>query len=318
MKEVLVLQKPHLIEHQRPEFEQCLDGLGLPFNIAGSSNEVAKYPNTEILITPALEWLPIAIEQLPNLKWIHFLSSGIDSIWNMPFDKSRLFLTKSTGVHAATVSEYVVCAVLTILKKFGRFSRQQQQRLWEPFWLEECHGKTLGILGLGAIGRHLSGLALNLGLRVEGVVATPRQIQGVDAVYGQNGLHEVLSHSDFVVALLPLTEASRRILDDDAFRSMKRSAWLINVARGEVIDQNALIDALRNEVIAGAVLDVFEEEPLPEDSPLWEMKNVLITPHVAGTTQRYISLALESFKENYISYIERGKMLTLISEKDGY
>lgn len=318
MKEILVLQKPDLIASQMQGVEACLAELGLPVHVAGSPAEAARFSTADVLITPALPWLPSALEQLPRVKWIHFLSAGVDGVWDMPMDTSRYLMSKSSGVHAATVSEYAMGAVLYALKEFGRFARQQQRREWGAFWLEECNGKTLGIIGIGAIGRHLAARASAFGMRVVGTVTEPREISHVDCVHRPEDLYEVLRVSDFVAVMVPLTPRTTRMIDAEAFGAMKTSAWLINVARGEVIDEQAMVAALREGKIAGAVLDVFEEEPLSQSSPLWEMENVLITPHVAGTTQRYMERALEIFKENYHSLMATGELATAVSLEKGY
>lgn len=318
MNEILVLQKPDLVPAQRPEIEASLAELGQTVNVAGSLEEVGRFETAEILIAPAVEWLPAALDRLPRVRWIHFLSAGVDGVWEMPIDTTRYLMSKSTGVHAATISEYVLGALLYILKGFGTFARQQQRHEWKPSWLEECDGKTLGIVGIGTIGRRLAAHASALGMTVIGTVMEPRDIPHVHAVYGADDLRRALGQSDFVVVLVPLTRRTRGVVDAAAFESMKPTAWLINVARGEVIDQAALVEALRGRRIAGAVLDVFEEEPLPQSSPLWAMDNVLITPHVAGTTQRYMELALEIFKENYRSFVATGDLVTGVSVEKGY
>lgn len=317
--EILYVQRPEVLPRHVDLVSSRLAELeGVNVNFASSPEEAREFPGTEALIAPTLPWLAEVIEELPRLHWIHFLSAGVDPIWSMPFDKERYLMSKSVGVHANTISEFALGAVLWALKGFGRYQRQQDRREWNRFQLDESTGKTLGIVGVGTIGSRLAELASALGMRVVGTVGRPRHIPNVDVVYGDDGLNELLAESDFVVLLVPLTPATRRLIGRRELGLMKESAWLINVARGEVVDEEALVEALRNDRIGGAVLDVFEEEPLPPESPLWELENVLITPHVAGTTQHYVPRALEIFIENYRRLAEVGELATPVSVELGY
>jgi phosphoglycerate dehydrogenase-like enzyme len=193
-----------------------------------------------VLIGSTPPWLPEVIEAMPRLRWIHFLSAGVDAIWAMPFDKRRYRMSKSSGVHAASITEYVLGAVLYALKRFGTYARQQQRREWRRIQLDECAGKTLGIVGLGTIGRHLAEQAQTFGLRVVGTVRTVREVPHVAEVYGSDELERVLAQSDFVVLLVPLTDETRGLIGARELAAMKESAWMINVARGDVVDEGAL------------------------------------------------------------------------------
>lgn len=317
--EILFLQRPDVLPGQRELVASRIAELeGARLHCASSPDEARQYTGAEVLLCPTLPWLPEVIEALPRLRWIHFLSAGVDRIWEMPFDKTRYLMSKSVGVHAHTISEFVIGAILHALKGFGVYQLQQQRREWKRFHLDECAGKTLGIVGIGTIGARLAQLAAGFGMRVVGTVNTPREIPYVDVVYDTTHLDDVLAQSDFVVLLVPLTPATRGLLSARELRLMKRTAWLINVARGEVVDEGALVEVLRRGGIAGAVLDVFEEEPLPAESPLWELENVLITPHVAGTTQHYMPRALEIFADNYRRYLATGELTTPVSVARGY
>ena len=272
----------------------------------------------EIIITPSLPWLPEVIASSPNLRWVHFLSAGVDKMWAMPFAKTPLILTKSSGVHAAPMSEFALGAMLQDVKQFGRFVRQQLRREWERTWLDELTGKTVGILGLGSIGREIARKAAVFGMRVIGTVSRPRPVDHVAEVFGPDGLDGVLARSDYLVVTVPLTDATRGLLDGSRFQLVKPGSFLVNLARGGVVDETALIQALDSRRIAGAALDVFEVEPLPESSPLWGMENVLITPHVAGTTSHYLERATQIFLENYRSLRETGELTTPVRLDLGY
>lgn len=319
MTTILYLQKPEVLERQRAEVEETLASLGdVAVRFAGTPEEAHRYREAEIVIAPTLPWLPEALVGLPSIRWVHFLSAGVDRIWAMDVEWSRYQLTKSSGVHAATISEYALGAVLYALKGFGTFARQQQRREWKRFWLDECTGKTLGIVGIGRIGRRLAHHAKALGMTVIGTVTTPRDIPDVNEVFGADEVGRVLEVADFVVLLVPLTDETRDLIGEAELGAMKETAWLINVARGGVVEEAALIEALRQGTIGGAVLDVFEDEPLPASSPLWELENVLITPHVAGTTQHYLARALGVFGENYRALGANDELTTPVSVERGY
>src|SRR5690606_35415438 len=211
--EVLFLQKPEVLAVQRPQVEAALAALGgVAVRFAGTPEEAHRHPGAEVVIAPTLPWLPDALTGLPTVRWVHFLSAGVDRIWAMPLDWGRYRLSKSVGVHAATISEYVLGAVLYVLKGFGTFARQQRRREWRRFWLDECAGKTLGIVGIGTIGARLAEHAKALGMTVIGTVTTPRAIPHVDAVFASEELERVLEASDFVVLLVPLTDETRGLI----------------------------------------------------------------------------------------------------------
>lgn len=316
---VLLLQKAEVLAEQRALIEASLAELDeVELAIVSTPEEATLHTDALVLITPTFSWLPDVLAGLRHVEWIHFLSAGVDRIWSMDVEWSRYRLSKSVGVHASTISEYVLGAILYALKGFGAFARQQERREWRRFWLDECEGKTLGIVGVGTIGTRLAQLAKVFDMRVIGTVTTPRDIPNVDAVYGTDDLDSVLAASDFVVVLVPLTDETQGMIGADALRAMKDGAWLINVARGEVVDEEAMIAALQSGRIGGAVLDVFEEEPLSASSPLWGLDNVLITPHVAGTTQHYMPRALNVFKDNYRAWTRGDALRTPVSVEKGY
>lgn len=317
---LLYLQKPEVLDQQRAQVEATLGTLEdvEAVHFAGSPLEAHRYPEASVVLAPTTPWLPKALHGLPNVEWIHFLSAGVDPIWEMEIEWSQYRLSKSVGVHADTISEYVLGAILYVLKGFGTFARQQQKYTWKRFWLDECAGKTLGVVGLGTIGTRLAHIATLLGMRVVGTVTSPRDIPHVDEVYASADLARVLQQADFVVVLVPLTPETYGLVGKQALSEMKETAWLINVARGGVVREDELIAALQEGRIGGAVLDVFEEEPLPRTSPLWDLENVLLTPHVAGTTQHYLQRALRVFAENHASLQSRGELATPVSVEKRY
>lgn len=269
-------------------------------------HSVASADRIEALITPVNPWVDEVVENAPNLKWIHFLSAGVDGIWNLKFDKNKYIMSKSSGVHAIPMAEFSIAGILHFLKGFHVFHKQQRNKQWSRHWLDEATGKTVAILGLGAIGKEIAKRCKRMGMRVTGVATTIRQIENVDVVVDQSDIKTVLAEADFVVICLPLTQQTKGLLNEDTLKCIKYGAYMIDISRGTTVDQTALVKLLENGRIGGAVLDVFEKEPLPTDSPLWELDNVLITPHVSGTTPHYMERAIDIFLQNRTGLMKAG------------
>ncbi len=221
------------------------------------------------------------ILECPSVVWIQAAGAGIEHL--LPWDPARVTVTNAAGVLSRFMAEYVLGAVLMTNFGFPRYLRQQARGDWRGHPWSGVEGKTLLVVGLGRIGRATAKLASAAGLRVTGVRRSGEPVEGVAALFPPDRLHEALAEADFVVLHVPHTADTRRLIDAAALARMKPSAILINCARGAVVDEAALIETLRSESIAGAVLDVFETEPLPAESPLWQMDNVVITPHVSDS-----------------------------------
>lgn len=275
-------------------------------------------PTPEVLITASFAWLPDYVRARPELPWIHLLSAGADRLLEMDLPFERLHVSTSSGLHAATMAEYVFGGVLFFTKSLGTYATQQRERRWARAWLDELEGRTMAIVGLGAIGEGVAVRAKAFGMRVIGTKRTPEPVANVDEVFAPERLHEVLAQADVVVVAVPLAPSTRGMIGAAELAAMRPSAVFVNVARGAVVDEAALIDALRERRIAAAVLDVFEREPLPEDSPLWGLENVLITPHVSGSTPVYMRKAVEVFVRNVRSLEATGRLATGVDASRGY
>ena len=275
-------------------------------------------PAPDVLITYSYDWLPDYVRERPELPWIHILSAGADRLLELDLPFERLRLSTSSGVHAATIAEYVFGGLLFFTKSLGRYAAQQPERRWERAGLDELEGRTMAIIGLGAIGEGVAVRAKAFGMRVIGTTRTPEPLPHVDEVYPSERLHEVLAQADAVAVALPLAPSTRGLIGAAEFAVMKPSAVFVNVGRGAVVDEAAMIEALRERRIAAAVLDVFEREPLPEDSPLWGLDNVLITPHVSGSTPAYMRKAVEVFVRNVRSLEKTGQLATGVEVGRGY
>ncbi|MEJ2166730.1 MAG: D-2-hydroxyacid dehydrogenase [Desulfobacterales bacterium] len=284
-------------------------------------DELKSYlPRTEILITlfarPDAEMIRLA----PNLKWIQSLSAGVDFFPLDEIKKQGIVLTCGRGIHKIYIAEYAVAAMVNLARNLHLMLRNQLAGKWDrSIAQDEIHGRTAGIVGLGSIGREIARKASMLGMRVIGVKQTPRPIEGVDHVYGPMEMGEVFKQSDYVVNLLPATKETRGLIDKTYFALMHKSACFINLGRGATVNQADLIDALCTKTIRAAVCDVYEEEPLPADSLLWQLENVILTPHVAGVSPQYLQRAMEIIRHNLNVYLSgSGQMINVVDLSRGY
>ena len=263
------------------------------------------------------------LERAPMLKWLQLTSAGVDRLIDAPVVRSfSVEVTTASGIHAVPISEFVIGGMLAFAKGFPGALRAQAEGRWSPYLPEELEGKTVGVLGIGAIGSRVADLAHAFGARVLAVRRSISSRQKGDGRVSEflppADLPYFLGESDYVVVAVPLTEESRHMIGEPELRSMKPTAILINIARGAVIDEEALTRALKEGWIAGAALDVFEHEPLPPDSELWNMPNVLLTPHVSGGTPRYMERAVDLFCDNLHRYLEGRTLRNVVDPERGY
>ena len=274
--------------------------------------------DADILVTWG--WMDIRPLYLaaPKLKWVHALSAGVETLTFPEIQNSTTLLTNSRGIHGIPIAEHVFAMILTFTRGLHLLLKQQAQKKWQRVPTNEVHEKTIGIVGLGSIGREIAKKARGLGMHV---VASKREITTelfVDKLYQPHQLTEMLAVCDFVVVSLPLTEETKEYIRLEHFQAMKRSAYFFNISRGAVVHETDLITALEQGVIAGAGLDVFETEPLPEQSPLWERDNVIITPHLAALSPYYLDRAIKLFSDNLTRYVNGRDMLNIIDKQKGY
>ncbi|TBL71577.1 D-2-hydroxyacid dehydrogenase [Paenibacillus thalictri] len=254
-----------------------------------------------------------------GLRWVQNWGAGVDKFPLAAFGTAGVKLTSTSGIHPYPISEHVIAMMLSFTRKIHLSLLNQQRRKWQNVGpLGEMHGKTVGIIGVGAIGTEIARLSKAFGMKVLGVKRTVAPVEHVDHMFTLAQLDEVLQESDYVVVTLPLTKDTTHIFGRGQFQAMKRDAFFINIGRGGTTDTKALIDALREGEIAGAGLDVFEVEPLPEDHPLWEMENVMITPHNSGSSGHYDERAMQIFTENLRYYIEGKPLRNLIDLQNEY
>ena len=247
-------------------------------------------------------------EAFLELDWIHSIQAGVD---RFPFDDleaADVVLTNSTGIHDRTVGETVAGYLLAFSRRLHDHVANQQERRWErPEWDEAftLPGNTACVVGTGTLGRGVAETLGALGVRVIGVRRSGDPVPGFEEIYANDDLLEAVADAEFVIATVPLTDETHHLFDADAFDAMREDAYFVNVARGPVVDEPALIDALESDSIEGAALDVFEAEPLPEASPLWEMDEVIVTPHCAAYTRDYFRDVGEIVRDN-VGRLESG------------
>lgn len=275
---------------------------------------------TDCDILVALGWMNIRslLPSAAKLKWVHALSAGVENLLSPELQTMDTILTNSKGIHGIPVSEHVFALMLAFTRGLNFFIRHQEKRLWQRSHVDEIHDKTVGIIGLGSIGREIAKKAKGLGMNV---VATKRKMTTelfVDQLYSPDHLNEMLAVCDFVVVALPLLPETREMFKLDQFTVMKPTAYFINISRGAVVREADLETALSQGLIKGAGLDVFEHEPLAESSPLWDMPNVIITPHIAALSPFYLDRAIKLFADNLAHFVKKDGMLNLIDKEKGY
>jgi phosphoglycerate dehydrogenase-like enzyme len=241
-------------------------------------------------------------QHTPKLKWVHSLGTGTDGITDSPFLGKDVVVTATRGIHGPPMSEMAFLMMLAFTRNFRRYERQRAEKKWERFPGALLNEKTVGILGVGAIAEDMAPRFKAFGMRVIGISRTDRPIPGFDKIYARAEIERAAAELDYFVLLVPLEEDTRNIVGDRVLSAMKPTAYLINLARGGVLDEAALLRALEGKNIAGAALDALATEPLPTDSPLWTMPNVIITPHVGGYTDVYVRDAARQFEQNLVHF----------------
>ena len=281
--------------------------------------------DTEILLTISLR--PEQFAAARKLRWIHAATAAVHQLLFAELVKSDVELTNSREVHGPVVAEHVMALIFALAKKIPQAAVLQEKHIWgqEAMWNEgarprEVAGATLGLIGVGSIGRRVAQMASALGMRVLAVRehVEKEKPPGVEAVFAASALDEMLRQCDYVVLAAPLIGATRGIINAERLAAMKPEACLINVGRGPQVDEAALVEALRSRRIAGAALDVFEREPLPGDSPLWSVENLLITPHTGSLTEKVWQRHYELFSDNLRRYRAGEPLRFVVDKQKGY
>jgi phosphoglycerate dehydrogenase-like enzyme len=261
-----------------------------------------------------------------KLKWIQTNYVGVESFLYPEVVESDVIITNAGGVNTIPVAEHAIGLIFCLSRKLNLFIRNQIEKKWKTSnaellsQMKEVDGKTLGIVGVGRIGGEIVKKAKCLGMKTIAARknTSAQKPDHVDKLVSSENLDQLLAESDFVVLQLPTTAETKNMIGEKEFRSMKPTAFLINTGRGDVVQEDELIKALKEGWIAGAALDTFADEPLPENSPLWDMQNVVITPHVAGLTPYYFDRLIEVFCENLKRFINKEQLVNVVDKRRGY
>jgi D-2-hydroxyacid dehydrogenase (NADP+) len=276
----------------------------LTINVVGHHNDVSPYiADTDILLCFSPPMADHVVAEAPKLKWIQALGTGVDNIVDLPSLGKEVVVTNIRGIHGAPVSEATIAFMLSLSRDLPMSVHAQDQSEWKRKPAKLLTGKTVGILGVGLIAEYLAPICKTFGMTVIGITGSPRPTPSFDRMVKRDDLVQVAGELDYLVALVPMSEETRNIVGEKVFKAMKPSAYLINVARGGVVDEPALIKALESGEIAGAGLDVFAQEPLPSDSPLWKTSNLTIFPHLGGYSEGYEHRAMPTIAGNMEKFL---------------
>jgi D-2-hydroxyacid dehydrogenase (NADP+) len=284
----------------------------------------AEIPDAEIVIAWSLR--PEQIKAAKKLRWIHSPAAAVHQLMFPELIHSDIVLTNAREVHGPVVAEHVIALIFALAKKIPGSVQLQQKHVWgqQLLWDElprvrEVAGATLGLVGVGSIGRSVVRSAKALGMRVIAVREHPEKgSEGADVVFGPGGINDLFRQADYVVLAAPVTDSTKAIANAERLALMNPGACLINVGRGPLVDEAALAIALREKTIGGAALDVFPKEPLVADSPLWDLPNLLITPHTAALTDKLWERHYALFSENLRRYLAGEPLLAVVDKSKGY
>lgn len=301
------------LSHMRERFPD------ITTNLAVSITDAEPYiAAADVIITFPRLMTDDVFRKGPSIRWIHCLTTGTDGVDDLPSLKPDILVTNSHGIHRDSVSEHAILLMLALSRHLHDHVRFKEKHRWTPIPARLLHGKHVGIFGVGVIGEGLASRAKAMGMIVHGISRVQRRVGGIDKWHTWSDVVEMMPQLDYVVVLMPLTPRTRGIFDAKLLGRMKPTAYFINVARGGLVDEKALIDLLKKGKIAGAGLDTVIEEPLQEDSPLWDLPNVIITPHNAGRFDEYAKYVFPILDENMRCFIagESSNMINLVEHRD--
>jgi len=325
----------------RVETQYAVDEIGVevgrdPFSLFPLENPVTRRNPTPDEATETLDGMlmdtevifgwtlpPRISERAPRLKWVQGTGAGVDMlVGKTDLLETDVMITNAADIRTVSVAEFTLCLMLMLAKNASRFLKNKEKHLWDGYFPLDLHSKTLGIIGLGRIGKAVAKRAKAFGMKLLAmdrfVTRREEDVFGVDEAFPYEDLLQMLARCDFVVLAAPLTEATKGLVAEAELRAMKPTAFIINVARGPIIQQGLLIQALKEGWIAGAGLDVLDPEPLPPDSELWDLPNVIISPHIAGRRERVTHALTDLFCENLKRYLSGLEMLNLVDKGRGW
>ncbi|MEH7379209.1 D-2-hydroxyacid dehydrogenase [Bacillus sp. JJ1533] len=257
--------------------------------------------SADILLTYGEDLTPEHIKIATNLKWIMVISAGLELMPFQAIQEKGILVTNVRGIHKIPMAEYTLSMMLHVTKKNMKIVEQQAHKSWDRlthFPVGELHGKTIGVLGVGAIGGEIARLAKAFNMKTIGLNRSGTKHEFIDEMVQFDGLNYICENADYLVSVLPSTNETKYILDDTHFDVMKKEAVFINIGRGDLVKEEVILRAIKSKKISHAVLDVFEQEPLPSDHPFWTLENVTVTPHISSKSKFYQPRSFEIFEKN--------------------
>jgi phosphoglycerate dehydrogenase-like enzyme len=287
---------------------------GVPFFAVTSQKDMRGHMEKADIIITVFRVADDLLSEAVNLKWVQVTTSGVNYLLGRPSLKKDVIITTCRGIHGPQVSEMAFLLMLALNRNFPKVIRNQDLGTWERWPAKLLYQKKVGILGIGVIGEEIARKAKAFGMTVYGIDIVKRKVDSVDFFYGPEDLPLVAGEVDYLILVAPSTPETEKIIGSKVVAAMKPTAFLINLARGEVVDEEALIQALESGKIAGAALDALSTEPLPKDHPLWGTKNVIITPHVGGMSDIYREQVMPIVEENIRRFLdgERRNLINLV------
>ncbi len=327
-----------LSDHQRTVISAAVPGVEIVDRACRGTAEIAALlaDGCDVLLTFRMP--DDVLAGTPGLRWIQLLSAGADHALDGPLKSATIPVTTASGIHATPIAEYTVASMLAWAHRFHLMIRAQARHEWMRSGgfmtsVEELRGKTLGVIGYGSIGRETARIAGAMGMRILALKRDPKDRRDPgwcpkglgdpegtipEKIFAPEERHAMLGECEYLTVTLPLTPHTRQFIGTRELSAMKPGAYLVNIGRGDVIDESAMVEALRSGQLGGAGLDVFEHEPLSAESPLWDMENVIITPHMSGANRGYMDKACELFAENLGRFVENRPLLNLVDPALGY
>ena len=316
MTSVLLWLNEAEVYRQALERAGCADRVDIQLLQDKQQPNPQQLASTEIML--ARQAPPGLLAQMPRLRWIQALTAGVEHWISRPDLRSGIALTCARGTHRVAMPENILGALFHLTKPYAQATLDQRERRWVRRVSEPLAGKTLGILGLGEIGRELARKANALELRVIGTRRAAEPVPHVDRIYPPEAIDEVLAQSDFVLLLLPLTQQTDGIMNAARFKAMRAGAYLLNFGRGGLVVDADLVEAVRAKTIAGAVLDVYRQEPLPADHAFWITPGITVLPHIGGLDAHRDEIVAALFAENMGRYLAGAALTALVDRARGY
>lgn len=277
--------------------------------------------DAEVLVTYGGDVDELLVTHADRLKWIMVLSAGVDQLPFPIIIKRKIMVTNARGIHKGPMAEYAISMLLQVYRQEKSIINNESEKRWDQsIVLKEISGRTMVVVGTGAIGQEVARLAKAFRMKTIGISKSGKQVDYFDDVHALEKLNTVLPEADFVISVLPSTNETKRLFQSFEFNQMSKHAVFLNMGRGDVLDEADLLEAVQQNVIGHAVLDVFADEPLSEDHPFWREKNITVTPHISGVSTEYVTRALDIFTENLTRYLanEEDNFVNKIDVIKGY